>query len=810
MPTPVNTKPYKRAILDEANMSKEAVWELANKMRGQGDHVSAEVLAVNAVLHGLRLDAPDALSWYPMLLRPLGQNAGPMHVPQIIGRAMAQISGAAGGITILDPWAGVGALLGSVLSGHDGANGHAITRVPQDEILGKALLPDCQWQLGDPMDLLPAFAPAPDLVVSIPPFGLRLGQPIEINGTNGTSTHKISELGEAILLKAVECMGPDGLGLFIMPASFIFRQNSVRHRFAELGWGMEAAFELPSGAFRPYAGVNTSLVVVRKRPVQRLFVGQLSNDEATTKAVIDNFLGQREGGSLEMGRYVDPVTFRGIAALRAEEELREMAQRYGTAPTTLGEVATQVNLGRSGADFIFAEAENAVYVPMIGSSDVVDSVESLNLKAQNYGQLIVDATKSKASFVAQYLNTDQGRSGRIALQAGAIPKLNKSTLCQVQVFVPALPAQEAMMEVEALLAAEQNVLLGMQAELADIRRTVWADPRRLEESKEKLTEVSKRLSVGLKEYTSQSLKAWYETLPFPLASILRAWQASPPQDHKTKHDHLQHFFEATAQFLSVVLLSAFSSNAQFFDPHKKRLQSGLAKQHLSFERATFGTWKTVIDYLGKQLRQLLNEEGKKAVQAKDDRELCEALFSDRSLTVARILSKVELAAVIGRTNKYRNDWKGHGGVLGNEEAAMRNELLLTELQLLREALEGLWEKCQVIRGYQGTYRRGVFENEIAILKGSNSEFLKETRALGTPLDVERLYVWSEGNSTAFKLLPLVQIGASPSSARNACYFFNRLEHTGVRFVSYHYVDLPERTEAFDEAKATIDFLTNVD
>jgi len=794
--------------MDE-DQSTAAAWKLADQLRGQGD-VSAELLATNVALHGLRLDTPGALGWYPALLRPLGRGAGPLYVPELAGRAMAQLCGGGEYNAVLDPWAGIGALLGSVLSGHDGAKGHAITRIPQEQILGKALLPDCHWHLGDAMDLIPALSPAPDLVVCVPPFGLRLGRSIEINGTNGTSTHKNPELGEAILMKAVEFMGLHGLGLFVMPASFIFRQHSVRHRFAELGWGIEATFELPSGAFRPYAGVNTSLVVIRKQPVQRLFVGQLSNDEATTKAVIDNFLAQREGGSLEMGRYVDPETFRGIAALRAEEELREMAQRYGTAPSTLGEVATQVNLGRSGVQFHFPEAENTVYVPLIGSSDAIDSAESLKLKPQNYAQVIVDPAKSKASFVAQYLNSAEGRSARSALQAGFIPKLNKATLGHIQVFLPAPEAQEAMLELEARLTAEQNVILGLQAELAEIRRTAWADPRTLEQAKGKLDEVSKRLSVGLKEYTSQSLEAWYETLPFPLASILRAWQASPPQDHKTKHDHLQHFFEATAEFLSVVLLSAFSTNEQFFEAHKQRLQSGLEKQHLSFERATFGTWKTVIDYLGKQLRQLLNEAGKKAEQAKEDRELCESLFSDRTLLVARVLGKEEVAAVIGRTNKYRNDWKGHGGVLGNEEAAMRNELLLTELQLLREALEGLWDKCQIIRGYQGAFRRGVFETEIAMLQGSNSEFLKETRVLGTPLDVERLYILTEGNTAALKLLPLVHIGASPPSSRNACYFFNRLEGNGVRFVSYHYVDLPELTEAFDEAKAAILFLTKVD
>jgi hypothetical protein len=106
----------------------------------------------------------------------------------------------------------------------------------------------------------------------------------------------------------------------------------------------------------------------------------------------------------------------------------------------------------------------------------------------------------------------------------------------------------------------------------------------------------------------ERLDQWFETLPFPLASILRAWQATPSQDFKTKYEHLLHFFEGTAEFLSVIFLSAFSSNEALFATHKRKLAESLEKQHLSFRRATFGTWKLVVEYLGKQTRKLLFRE----------------------------------------------------------------------------------------------------------------------------------------------------------------------------------------------------------
>jgi hypothetical protein len=94
--------------------------------------------------------------------------------------------------------------------------------------------------------------------------------------------------------------------------------------------------------------------------------------------------------------------------------------------------------------------------------------------------------------------------------------------------------------------------------------------------------------------------------------------------------------------------------------------------------------------------------------------------------------------------------------------------------------------------------------------GSNSEFLKETRQMVTCLDVERLYLCNGNSGRALKLLPLIQVGPTPRSARNACYFFSRLERDGnARFISYHFIDRPELTGQFDEAREAIRMLTEI-
>ena len=154
-----------------------------------------------------------------------------------------------------------------------------------------------------------------------------------------------------------------------------------------------------------------------------------------------------------------------------------------------------------------------------------------------------------------------------------------------------------MLNVETRIVTERNTLLGLQNELTQFERELWSNPQGAASVEKRLSVLSGRLSGSLKQHAASDLDQWIETLPFPLASILRAWQASPSKDFKTKYEHLLHFFEATTEFLGVILLSAFTSNEALFGPNKQKLSEAMQKSNLSFQRATFGTWKLVVEYL---------------------------------------------------------------------------------------------------------------------------------------------------------------------------------------------------------------------
>lgn len=791
--------------------SSETLRKVTNKLRGV-DFLRPEEFAEFLKKENAHFSAADLIAFGYILTTRIHPTVGRFFVPEWLARTFASLAEGISPKTICDPWAGIG-FLAAVLQEASGASETlAITQNTGEHTLGKVLVPQADWQLGDPLLVLGKETKELDVVASVLPMGAWAHDPLQVTLTSGEAVELTDDFGNLVMVAASMRLSSSGVGLFVVTSSFFFKQRSVFHRFGELGLGMEAALALPSGTFGPYTNIATYLIVVRRRPSTRMFVAQLSADTNTNTQVIANFRQGTEGGSLELGRFVAAGTFRSIEHLRASDAMTAAEKRFGVQASNLaelGDVKSGIKLGRPGNEFAFRPLENAIYIPLIGNSDVMESPDELELKAQNYAQVVIDPTRSNARFVARFLNSEFGKELREQTKTGFIPKLNMQTLRELRVFVPDLQTQRQMLEVETRITTEQNTVMGLQNEIAELRRELWANPKSAPEVRERIDGLARRLAGGIKQHTSESLDQWFETLPFPQASILRAWQATPSQDFKTKYEHLLHFFEGTAEFVSVILLSAFNSNTAVFAPHRQRLMETMQKQNLSFSRATFGAWKLVVEYLGKQTRDLLNENGKKPEDAKNDRALCADMFADPSLSLPNALSRKELGEIFSATNKMRNDWGGHGGVVGQAEAESRNQQLLAQVQKLREAIADTWVETQMILASNCRPRRGVFETDVAILMGSNSDFIKETRAMAMWLDVETLYLSKKDSGKALKLLPLIQVGPSPQSAKNACYFFSRLERDGARFVSYHFTDKPELTGQFADATEAINLLTGV-
>lgn len=783
-------------------MTPEVLLEL-HKLRNELAHgkefPDADSLAHRLKATGLSVPVSELHSLMPVLLRGFGFHEGQVIVPPFLLDVMAGLLNGHPAQFVCDPCAGLGMVISAVQETTHAANSLAVVRTQQEAVIGRALSRSVDWQVGDPLQVLAHLSREIDVAASILPFGSRSANPITLVNETGDTIELAGDLGELVLASACHRLSNDGVGLFVVAASFFSSSKSVFRRLEEFGIGVEAALALPRGTFAPNSGIATYLVVVRKRSIRRMFVAQLSKDSKTNSQVVANLKHGRTSGNIDLGQFASPREFYGLDALRFAVRMAETQTEFGVPAVRLGEFTTAVRLGKADPGFSFPKEQNAIFVPLIGISDVVDSMGDLSLKDQNYAQIVIDPSRSDARFVAQFLNSELGRETRGSLKAGFIPKLNKRSLKELYIFVPDLQTQLSMLEVEGKIVSEENTLSGLQNELRDLRRNLWANPRTVDDVDRRVQDLSRRLTKGLKQHADIGLDQWTETLPFPLASILRTWLATPSRDAKTKYEHLLHFFEGTAEFLSTILLSAFGSQEVTFETHKERLTEACKKQNLSFRRSTFGTWKLVVEYLAKQIRLLLSGD-------ENSRALCKEMFADDTLTLPKMLGRTELAEVLSVTNKMRNDWAGHGGVVSQAEALLRHEQLVKQAQRLRDVMADAWSDTQLIHALNVRPRREGVENEVAILMGSNSEFLKETREMSMWLYVDSLYLARKESPRALQLVPLVQMGPSPDSAKNACYFYSRVETNGYRMISYHFVDQPETMANSEHESAVMRFL----
>jgi len=91
--------------------------------------------------------------------------------------------------------------------------------------------------------------------------------------------------------------------------------------------------------------------------------------------------------------------------------------------------------------------------------------------------------------------------------------------------------------------------------------------------------------------------------------------------------------------------------------------------------------------------------------------------------------------------------------------------------------------------------------------GSRTPFPSETVELTEAMQDGRLHLWSPNGTHALELLPLVKVMPSPRTEENACYFYNRQQKNGIRFLSYHFDSDSEVIQQFADVDDALKILT---
>ena len=300
------------------------------------------------------------------------------------------------------------------------------------------------------------------------------------------------------------------------------------------------------------------------------------------------------------------------------------------------------------------------------------------------------------------------------------------------------------------------------------------------------------------------VERWIETLPFPLASIL--WRYHASEELHLKHDYLLDAFEALAEFLATVMLSAFRNDETHFKERKAYwlgVDDGYGE---ALKQSSFGTWSKIAERLAKDTRRMLSSQ---------KRDQCLELYRARTTTWVTAISSKQIYRALDQANVYRNEWKGHTSTTEDQTLLQRRiRKLEDQLSIIRNGIGYELGRVHLLKPINMRYQEGVFSNRVRRLKGSRTYFKQTTVETTVPMEDDRLHILEEGASRPLTLLPFFKMMPSPRSEQNACYFYNRMaDGRKVRWLSYHFdssdeeekapvLDSPEVVDVLNEIMST--------
>lgn len=732
------------------------LWQLVNRLRGRVSLSDFRGLIDALLNEGIELSTDDLLFLGQRVQGRLGGWVPPVALCSFLARLIASREA----MRVLDPMAGSGWLAMGVASNAGAARLTAVSDWQDAAWLTERFpMPRLSLVQDDPGDA------GYDAVIAFPPvFGHR-------EERRSPSGQRITDdPGLLQLLDMAERITEDGVIAWVTSPKFSFetRKTSVRQSLGQYGLHLTGLIQMPSGMLAPATPMALEIALVERQQRKGLYVASLPEGDEQQAELVDRLRKREEGPEPTQGRVVDPALFAGIQALEAAERARRIASRAGLRAVDASDVIEAVHRPRRRRDgFEHVDTrENAVYLPQMARTPATTERDDLPDRLQSYLQLIVRPEIAHPAYVAGLLNTPLGHAIRSAASVGAtIGRITEDSLRRTMLYLPPLPVQQ--MAVEAL-----HRLKTLRGEIDQLEFTLWERPT-------DVSKVADRLGRINREDAEERFEDWIETLPFPLASVLRAYHTQD-RTAKDKYARLLHFFEAAAAFYATVHLSALRQNDEVW----KELQETLSRlvdpsRGLDWSRPTFGLWQNVNSACSKLARTMLNgsQEQKEQVQS------LYAVADERPLEL--ITSKVAVR-LFQDANNCRNRWTGHGGAVNEAEAHRRLSEIEQLLAEYRAETGTSFGGIEALVTETMTKHPGpVFRCEARRAMGSHPQFERLLVELQLPPNTGQLCLHHIGHSLALDLLPMVRMR---EIEQPACFFYNRLQQGTAHFVSYHYGD----------------------
>lgn len=374
-------------------------------------------------------------------------------------------------------------------------------------------------------------------------------------------------------------------------------------------------------------------------------------------------------------------------------------------------------------------------------------------------------------FLVAWLNSDQGRASRqLALDnsaSGSHFKALRSDTRSLMRWADELLVPVPEVNVQLALASADEQLGSFQADLNRFRESIWTVPDNAED-------VVGRVASAFND----SLTAWAEQLPFPIASAL--WTAEIAKTPIEQQRAYLHAWEAIVTFHATVLLSACRSDPGNSVEIESSIRKTLQDNRLGVEKASYATWVVIVEKASKELRRVL-EDGDS-----DDVARIRRAFADLGRGAIERLISTDIVKKFKDLNHKRNRWSGHTGFLSEQELKTQIESLIADLRDLRGLLGNVWSQLLLVRAGGADRSTDGYLQSAEVVVGTRSPFAAKDFNVGDMMMKGGLYLVRDGAQSPLPLSRFVQLRGAPDSAQFTSYFYNRTEGSSVRMVSYQY------------------------
>ena len=294
-----------------------------------------------------------------------------------------------------------------------------------------------------------------DLIIGDLPFGLHS---VEIDSASKLKVNK----NWSYILLALRYLSNNGNAYFLIEPSILFAHQGKRFLkdLSLENYYINSVFELPEKLLYPETAFQPIMVGIGRNENPKLFIGEISIDFSI---LIDNYLGFTKSENLSTGVITERNEFTSFSKYKIETEINSLKTQYKDyIRYSLIDIAI-INLTRT----IFENKPNSIYIPKIGSSQVVSEIERTTLKHQNYFQVVLNENIVKAEFLALFYQSELGKLILKSLTSGSfIQNINKSDIETSYVAIPKLEEQNLLIVTNQKLSELQETINQLKTELS--------------------------------------------------------------------------------------------------------------------------------------------------------------------------------------------------------------------------------------------------------------------------------------------------------------------------------------------------------